>query len=178
MWCTAEAQVLELRPRQRARDQILRRVRPPVGEAAKSAPAPEPRSYTPKHLAEKILRSRGALEGERKHVTVLFADVKGSLELAEQLDPVAWHGIMDRFFQLLADGVHRFEGTAAVVRLRPSARRAMNPSATICCETRRELLRRSLVSASARTLLAGAWPSRSTSASLILTSESVITMRQ
>jgi len=72
---------------------------------------PDPRTYTPKHLAEKILTSRAALEGERKQVTVLFADVKGSMDLAEQLDPEAWHGIMDRFFHLLADGVHRFEGT-------------------------------------------------------------------
>src|SRR5437773_7971473 len=80
--------------------------------AADTAPAtPEPRVYTPKHLAEKILTSRVALEGERKQVTVLFADVKGSMELAEQLDPEAWHRILDRFFQLLADGVHRFEGT-------------------------------------------------------------------
>ena len=69
------------------------------------------RGYTPKHIAEKILSSRAALEGERKHVTVLFADVKGSMDLAEQVDPEAWHGIMDRFFQLLAEGVHRFEGT-------------------------------------------------------------------
>src|SRR6184192_3158080 len=80
--------------------------------AVDTTPAtPEPRVYTPKHLAEKILTSRVALEGERKQVTVLFADVKGSMELAEQLDPEAWHGIMDRFFQLLAAGVHRFEGT-------------------------------------------------------------------
>jgi class 3 adenylate cyclase/tetratricopeptide (TPR) repeat protein len=74
-------------------------------------PAPDPRAYTPKHLAEKILGSRSALEGERKQVTVLFADVKGSMDLAEQLDPEDWHRIMDRFFQLLAEGVHRFEGT-------------------------------------------------------------------
>ncbi len=47
----------------------------------------DPRAYTPKHLAEKILTSRSALEGERKQVTVLFADVKGSMELAEQVDP-------------------------------------------------------------------------------------------
>ena len=80
--------------------------------AAKPQPAaPDPRAYTPKHLAEKILTSRAALEGERKQVTVLFADVKGSMELAEQLDPETWHGILDRFFHLLADGVHRFEGT-------------------------------------------------------------------
>src|ERR1700758_657111 len=73
--------------------------------------APDPRSYTPKHLAEKILTSRSALEGERKQVTVLFADVRGSTELASELDPEAWHRIMDRFFQILAEGVHRFEGT-------------------------------------------------------------------
>ncbi len=71
----------------------------------------EPRDYTPKHLADKILQSKSALEGERKQVTVLFADVKGSMELAEQLDPEQWHQILDRFFQILSEGVHRFEGT-------------------------------------------------------------------
>src|SRR2546428_231394 len=79
--------------------------------AKPQAAAPDPRTYTPQHLAEKILGSRAALEGERKQVTVLFADVKGSMDLAEQVDPEAWHAIMDRFFQLLAEGVHRFEGT-------------------------------------------------------------------
>src|SRR5215475_12631257 len=73
--------------------------------------APDPRAYTPKHLAEKILTSRSALEGERKQVTVLFADVKGSMDLAEQIDPEEWHRIMDRFFAILSEGVHRFEGT-------------------------------------------------------------------
>src|SRR6058998_3347642 len=83
-----------------------------LGSAAASAESPRaPRDYTPKHLAEKILTSRAALEGERKQVTVLFADVKGSMDLAEQLDPEDWHRIMGRFFQLLAEGVHRFEGT-------------------------------------------------------------------
>jgi class 3 adenylate cyclase/tetratricopeptide (TPR) repeat protein len=72
---------------------------------------PQPKSYTPKHLADRILQSRSALEGERKQVTVLFADVKGSMELAEQVDPEEWHRILDRFFQILADGIHRFEGT-------------------------------------------------------------------
>ena len=71
----------------------------------------EPRAYTPKHLADKILASKSALEGERKQVTVLFADVKGSMELAESVDPEEWHRILDRFFSILADGVHRFEGT-------------------------------------------------------------------
>jgi class 3 adenylate cyclase/predicted ATPase len=70
-----------------------------------------PRDYTPRHLAEKILRSKSALEGERKQVTVLFADVKGSMELAEQVDSEEWHRVMDRFFQILAEGVHRYEGT-------------------------------------------------------------------
>jgi class 3 adenylate cyclase/tetratricopeptide (TPR) repeat protein len=75
------------------------------------ASAYTPKSYTPKHLADRILTSRSALEGELKQVTVLFADVKGSMELAGQVDPEAWHRILDRFFQILADGVHRFEGT-------------------------------------------------------------------
>src|SRR5256886_9036903 len=78
---------------------------------AAAEPPRAPRDYTPRHLAEKILGSRAALEGERKQVTVLFADVKGSMDLAEQLDPEEWHRLLDRFFQLLAEGVHRFEGT-------------------------------------------------------------------
>src|SRR6266704_1260183 len=82
-----------------------RRLGPPPAQGS------DPLAYTPRHLVEKILGSRAALEGERKHVTVLFADVKGSMELAEQLDPEDWHRIMDRFFQVLAEGVHRFEGT-------------------------------------------------------------------
>jgi hypothetical protein len=78
--------------------------------ADRAAP-PDPRAYTPKHLAEKILTSRSALEGERKQVTVLFADVQGSMALAEQVDPEEWHQIMDRFFAILSEGIHRFEGT-------------------------------------------------------------------
>src|SRR5206468_3110227 len=65
----------------------------------------------PKHLADRILTSRSAIEGERKHVTVLFADVTGSMELAEQVDPEEWHRILDRFFEILTEGVHRYEGT-------------------------------------------------------------------
>src|SRR6266542_3808449 len=72
---------------------------PRTTSPAFKSPAPTPRSYTPKHLAEKILTSRTALEGERKQVTVLFADVQGSMALAEQVDPEKWHGILDRFFQ-------------------------------------------------------------------------------
>ena len=81
------------------------------GQPVASRPRGDRRSYTPPHLAEKILASRSRLEGERKQVTVLFADVKGSMELAEQVDPEAWHHILDRFFAILAEGVHRFEGT-------------------------------------------------------------------
>src|SRR5207244_1594655 len=83
----------------------------PLGVTAPPAAEKAPATYTPQCLAEKILTSRSALEGERKQVTVLFADVKGSMDLAEQLDPEDWHRIMGRFFQLLAEGVHRFEGT-------------------------------------------------------------------
>lgn len=65
----------------------------------------------PDHLAEKLSAQAGRLAGERKQVTVLFADVMGSMDLAERTDPERWRGIMDRFFGLLADAVHRFEGT-------------------------------------------------------------------
>ena len=71
----------------------------------------EPHAYTPAHLAEKILVSRSALEGERKQVTVLFADVQGSMDLAERVDAEEWHRILDGFFAILSDGIHRFEGT-------------------------------------------------------------------
>ena len=72
---------------------------------------PEPRSYTPRHLVEKILASRNALRGERKLVTVLFADVVRSMELAERIDPEEWHRLLDRLFRILTGGVHRYEGT-------------------------------------------------------------------
>jgi class 3 adenylate cyclase/tetratricopeptide (TPR) repeat protein len=71
----------------------------------------EPRSQVPEHLAEKIRAGRAVLEGERKHVTVLFADVMGSMDLAEHQDPEAWRQIMERFFEVLCEGIHRFEGT-------------------------------------------------------------------
>ena len=67
--------------------------------------------YTPKHLADKILQSKSALEGERKQVTVLFADIQGSMQLATQLDPEQWHELLERYFAILTDAVHRFEGT-------------------------------------------------------------------
>jgi len=81
--------------------------------AAASDPVDErsPHDYTPKHIADKILSQKSAMEGERKHVSVLFADVKSSLDLQQDMDPEEWHGIMDRFFQILTDSIHRFEGT-------------------------------------------------------------------
>ena len=86
--------------------------------ASTVAPAPAAQAtarrvadYTPKHLADKILQSKSALEGERKQVTVLFADIQGSMQLATQLDPEHWHHLLERYFAILTDAVHRFEGT-------------------------------------------------------------------
>src|SRR5437870_2898933 len=82
-----------------------------LADAAAPTPAHAARAEPPEHLAEKIRAGRRALEGERKQVTVLFADVMGSMELAEQSDPEEWQRIMDRYFSILCEGVHRFEGT-------------------------------------------------------------------
>jgi class 3 adenylate cyclase/tetratricopeptide (TPR) repeat protein len=73
-----------------------------------AAPAPIP---TPAHLADKILRSRGALEGERKQVTVLFADMKGSMELLADRDPEEARRILDPVLERMVEAVHHFEGT-------------------------------------------------------------------
>ena len=81
---------------------------PPPMPAARFA---SPQSYTPPHLAEKILTSRTALEGERKQVTVLFADVSGFTSISEQLDPEEVHQLMNRAFELMLGEVHRYEGT-------------------------------------------------------------------
>src|SRR5262249_3580797 len=77
------------------------------------APLPSRPARTPAHLEDKIRASRAAITGERKQVTILFAAVRGPMELAERLDPEEWTAIMERFFQLLAEGVHRFEGTVS-----------------------------------------------------------------
>src|SRR2546426_3128346 len=86
----------------------------PAATAAPAAP-PErfasPESYTPKHLAEKILTSKGAMEGERKGVTVMFSDVSGFTAMSERLDPEEVHAIMDRAFEVILNAVHRYEGT-------------------------------------------------------------------
>src|SRR5437667_3227762 len=70
-----------------------------------------PRTYTPKHLAEKILTSKAALEGERKQVTVLFADLKGSMELLADRDPEEARKLLDPVLEQMMEAVHRYEGT-------------------------------------------------------------------
>ena len=80
-----------------------------VAEAVAKSASPE--SYTPKYLAEKILTSRAALEGERKQVTVLFADLKGSMELLAERDPEEARKILDPVLERMMDAVHRYEGT-------------------------------------------------------------------
>src|SRR5262245_31312573 len=90
------------------------------GARVAEAPAPpresspgftSPQSYTPKHLAEKILTSKSALEGERKQVTVLFADLKGSMELLADRDPEEARKLLDPVLERMMEAVHRYEGT-------------------------------------------------------------------
>jgi len=71
----------------------------------------KPQSYTPKFLADKILTTRSSIEGERKLVTVLFADVANYTSIAENLDPEDIHQIMDGCFKILMDEIHKYEGT-------------------------------------------------------------------
>jgi len=71
----------------------------------------EPKSYTPKFLADKILTMRSSIEGERKLVTVLFADVANYTAMSEKLDPEEVHQIMDGCFKILMDEIHKYEGT-------------------------------------------------------------------
>ena len=85
----------------------------PIGPplAAASVAAESARSYTPGHLADRILNSRSALEGERKQVTVLFCDIADSTPLAERLGAERMHGVLNAFFEVALTQVHRFEGT-------------------------------------------------------------------
>ena len=71
----------------------------------------QPQSYTPKFLADKILTTRSSIEGERKLVTVLFADLANYTAMSEKLDPEEVHQIMDGCFKILMDEIHRYEGT-------------------------------------------------------------------
>src|SRR5258707_8350966 len=72
---------------------------------------PEPRSYTPRHLVEKILASQSAPRGERKQVTVLFTDLKGSMELLADRDPEEARKLLDPVLEHMMEAVHRYEGT-------------------------------------------------------------------
>src|SRR5262245_14420130 len=81
------------------------------GGAAPASRFSSPQDYTPKHLAEKILNSRIGLEGERKHVTVLFADLRSSMELLADRDPEEARRILDPVLERMMDAVHRYEGT-------------------------------------------------------------------
>ena len=87
-----------------------------INQTARTAPtpiagAPTPDTYVPKHLAEKILASRHFLEGERKQVTVLFADIRGSTSMVEGIDPEEAQKIIDPVLHIMMDAVHRYEGT-------------------------------------------------------------------
>jgi class 3 adenylate cyclase/tetratricopeptide (TPR) repeat protein len=84
---------------------------PAAASSAVDLPQQAPLTYTPPYLAEKILTSRSALEGERKQVTVLFADLKGSTELIRDLDPEQAQALLDPALHVMMDAVHRFEGT-------------------------------------------------------------------
>jgi class 3 adenylate cyclase len=91
-----------------------------IGDVGAAPPAPsgsatpqerEPLTYTPPYLAAKILTSRSLLEGERKQVTVLFADLKGSMELLADRDPEEARQLLDPVLERMIDAVHRYEGT-------------------------------------------------------------------
>ena len=79
--------------------------------ATASAHFASPETYTPKYLAERILTSKAALEGERKQVTVLFADLKGSMELLADRDPEDARALLDAVLTRMMEAVHRYEGT-------------------------------------------------------------------
>jgi class 3 adenylate cyclase/tetratricopeptide (TPR) repeat protein len=82
-----------------------------LGQLGPAAMYGTPQSYTPRHLAEKILTSKAALEGERKQVTVLFADLKGSMELLADRDPEEARKLLDPVLEHMMEAVHRYEGT-------------------------------------------------------------------
>ena len=83
----------------------------PLTAGAPAIAGRAPEAYTPGHLAERILTSKAALEGERKQVTVLFADLKGSMELLADRDPEHARGVLDPVLERMMDAVHRYEGT-------------------------------------------------------------------
>ncbi len=101
----------------RAERKILQEMRPSLRRAGERAAALKPTdadpasAHVPKHLAEKILASRRFIEGERKQVTVLFADIRGSTSVIEKLDPEEVRRRFDPILHIMMDAVHRYEGT-------------------------------------------------------------------
>jgi class 3 adenylate cyclase len=89
--------------------QAINQPQPTVSSAVQRSPSPD--TYVPPHLAEKILASRQTLEGERKQVTVLFGDIRGSTSLLEGLDPEEAQKIIDPVLRVMMEAVHRYEGT-------------------------------------------------------------------
>ena len=93
----------------------------PSPPSSVASPSPPPVSYTPPHLAERIqaereaMEARGGTDGERKTITALFADLKGSTALIEELDPEEARAVIDPALQLMMDAVHRYEGYVAQV---------------------------------------------------------------
>ncbi|MCH7998824.1 MAG: zinc ribbon domain-containing protein, partial [Chloroflexi bacterium] len=87
-----------------------------MAEPAKPAAATDPRTYTPPHLAEKILRDRATLEGERRTVTALFADAMGFTPISERLDEEEVFDLMQGCLGRMMDAVHRYEGTITQFR--------------------------------------------------------------
>ena len=83
----------------------------PFNASTAQAQYTSPETFTSKHLAERILTSKSALEGERKQITVLFADLKGSMELLAERDPEQARKIIDPVLELMMEAVHRYEGT-------------------------------------------------------------------
>jgi class 3 adenylate cyclase/tetratricopeptide (TPR) repeat protein len=83
----------------------------PTGESSTQPPFRSPDTYTPNHLAQKILNTKAALEGERKQVTVLFADLKGSMELLADRDPEEARKLLDPVLEHMMEAVHHYEGT-------------------------------------------------------------------
>src|SRR3990172_4258936 len=83
----------------------------PLAEAGSPPAAPVPHEYTPRYLTEKIVHGREAIEGERKQVTVLFADLRGSLEILADRDPEDARRLLDPVLERMMEAVHRYEGT-------------------------------------------------------------------
>jgi hypothetical protein len=113
LWRAARVRLPELRSRGYSRQEILYRLgtlQAGASPAYAAARFGSPEAYTPKHLAEKILTSRAALEGERKQVTVLFADLKGSMELLTERDPEDARTILDTVLERMMEGCAPLRG--------------------------------------------------------------------